>query len=360
MNYNKLLDGEILAFNKAVDACYPADDAETADVSIDQQRKLYSAMSATLAAELPADISFNDQSIPTTLQQTPLISDDIKDLPPDFSTSEVEIDTRLYTPVSDEVSTTDTVIVYMHGGGFILGNLESHHDVCAEICKQTGRRVLSVDYRLAPEHHHPAAYNDAVAAATYAVNNFSEVLLCGDSAGANLCAAVCSNHVALASRIKAQVLIYPALHGCFNRKSHLEHAEAPHLSRDDLLFYSAIRVSEQYKSQVSRFADSESSKAAGILANLNNEDQAFFRTLNPMFIDDFSRIPVTTCFAAECDPLHDDSTDYCNAINAAGRRAICISEAGLVHGYLRARHRSDRARKSFGSIVEELAQTSKT
>jgi len=225
--------------------------------------------------------------------------------------------------------------------------------------------VISVDYRLAPEHHHPAAYNDAVAATTYAVNNYSEVLLCGDSAGANLCAAVCSNHAALASRIKTQVLIYPGLYGSFSEKSHIEHAQAPHLSRDDLVFYSAIRVGEPYKAEVIRLAESNSEEAETILAGLGRDDQIFFRTLNPLFVNDYSHIPVTICFAAECDPLHDDSVDYCSAINAGDaasvsidcsvvNKARCVSEPGLVHGYLRARHRSDRARQSFSAIVEAL------
>ena len=213
---------------------------------------------------------------------------------------------------------------------------------------------MSVDYRLAPEHHHPAAYNDAVAATTYAVNKYANVLLCGDSAGANLCAAVCSNHAALASHVKAQVLIYPALHGCFKEKSHLEHANAPHLSRDDMLFYSAIRVAEKYKVQLMRFADSSVREATEILASLDSSDQAFFKTLHPLFVNDYRHIPITTCFAAQCDPLHDDSTDYCKAINAAGKEASVVSEAGLVHGYLRARHRSNRARNSFNSIVKAL------
>jgi len=361
MDYEKTLDQEIRTFIKEVDACYPSEEDELANVQIEEQRKLYNAMSANLSATLPSDIQFKDQSIPTTVNREPLTSDDINDPLPDFSASEAEIGIRTYSSTTDGVTAADTVIVYLHGGGFILGDLNSHHDVCAELCQQTGYQVMSVDYRLAPEHHHPAAYNDAVAATAYATNNYARVLLCGDSAGANLCAAVCSNHAALASRVTAQVLIYPALNGSFSEKSYYEHAEAPQLSRDDVIFYSAIRVSEKYKVQVSRFAECNTKDAIRMLAGLDSYDQSYFQTLYPLFAllaNNNFHAPTTTCFAAQCDPLHDDSTDYCRAINAgnvAGNGASCVSEAGLVHGYLRARHRSNRAGSSFNAIVKALS-----
>src|SRR5690606_8413257 len=82
-------------------------------------------------------------------------------------------------------------VAYYHGGGFILGGLESHDDICAELCGRTGFEVISVDYRLSPEHKHPAAFADALAAFHWtAGSGSSPVIVCGDSAGGNLVAAV--------------------------------------------------------------------------------------------------------------------------------------------------------------------------
>jgi len=110
MDYKKILDKEILAFNEEVYACYPAEEVETpelSDVPIEQHRKQYNAMSARLAAEPPADIQFKDQSIPTTENREPLVSDNSQDSLPVFSASEAEITVRLYTPPNDNDSLAD-------------------------------------------------------------------------------------------------------------------------------------------------------------------------------------------------------------------------------------------------------------
>ena len=82
-------------------------------------------------------------------------------------------------------------VMYFHGGGFVLGGLNSHDDICAELCAQTGYRIVSVDYRLCPEHLHPAQFQDCWTGTQWAARTFGDpMVLCGDSAGGNLSASI--------------------------------------------------------------------------------------------------------------------------------------------------------------------------
>jgi acetyl esterase len=228
---------------------------------------------------------------------------------------------RLY-----EAGETDTTVVYFHGGGFVVGGLDSHDDVCAEICARTGFRVLAVDYRLSPEHKHPAAFDDAMAATRYTAQTWpGTLLLCGDSAGGNLAAATAH---ALRGELDfaGQMLIYPGLGGNHDAGSYLEHANAPMLTRDETIYYMGIR-----------------------------ESMPGDATAAPLQDKDLTGLPRTVTIAAECDPLADDARAYAGRIKAAGGQAHCIEEPGLTHGYLRARTTVTRARDSFDRIIASLA-----
>lgn len=225
-------------------------------------------------------------------------------------------------------------VMYFHGGGFVLGGLDSHDDICAEICARTGFRVVSVDYRLAPEHPHPAAFDDCRTATLWAARHHGGgLVLVGDSAGGNLAAAVAHHSRGQVEGILGQVLIYPELGGDMSGGSFIEHAQAPMLSRDDVIFYRDIR-----------------------LAGSAPADDPTWALLQER---DFSDLPPTVVFVAECDPLRDDGHEYCQRLGEAGVRACCVEEKGLVHGYLRARASVPRARESFGRIeiaIEALGQ----
>jgi acetyl esterase len=224
-----------------------------------------------------------------------------------------------------EAALASGTLIYLHGGGFVVGGLDSHDDVCAEICAATGLRVVSVDYRLAPEHRHPAGYDDALAA-TRAAHWEGPLLLAGDSAGGALAASVAH---ALRGRIGGVVLIYPCLGGDRSKGSYLTHAHAPMLTRDDVLFYGAVRHAG---------AEPDDDPTAAVLHDT-----------------DFSGLPPMVTFSAECDPLADDGRDYRDAVRAAGGRADWVLERGLVHGYLRARVSVPRAAASFARMTGALA-----
>jgi acetyl esterase len=218
-------------------------------------------------------------------------------------------------------------VLYLHGGGFVVGGLHSHDGVCADIRGATGLTVVAADYRLSPEHKHPAAFDDACAVARHLVAQ-GPLILVGDSAGANLAAATCHALRHETKQIKGQVLIYPGLGGDLNTGSYLTHAHAPMLTRDDVLFYKDIRH--------------------------NGPAPVGDPTVSPLQDTDFTGLPPTLAIAAECDPLADDAPAYAAKITQADGRAQWIVEKGLVHGYLRARTTVPRARESFARITAAI------
>ncbi|MCK0141296.1 alpha/beta hydrolase [Aliiroseovarius sp. F20344] len=296
MDYSELIDDEIWRFIHETDAHYPPD---AVNRSVAQQREVYNNMCRAFFAGYPTGLNVWDERIDT-------------------------VPTRIYEP-NDPKGT----VVYFHGGGFVVGGLESHDDVCAEIAHETGLRVVSVDYRLCPEHRHPAAFKDAVTVVQHvALTQPKPIVLVGDSAGGNL-AASASHSLRDSVDLAGQVLIYPGLGGDMTKGSYVDHANAPMLSMEDLKFYNQIRFTT---------------------APVGPDP-----TAAPLEDTDFSNLPQTVSITAECDPLADDGGTYRDAIQKAGGKAVWFNEKGLVHGYLRARHQSKRARDSFDRINREIA-----
>jgi acetyl esterase len=300
-DYQKLIDAETWAFIERTNAFYPED---TGERTVAEQRAIYDRMCREFHAGYPDGVVAHTSSIPTPTHDIPI---------------------RIYRAGEPGAA----VVIYFHGGGSILGGLESHDDVCAELCARTGFEVVSVDYRLAPEHVHPAHFDDAMSAFEWAAATYAcHILLCGDSAGGNLAAAV--SHATRGHKTKpaGQVLIYPALGGDMSRGSYVAHAQAPMLTTSDLHFYEQVRT-------------------GGV-------DRTGDITMAPLADADFAYLPPTVVFTAECDPLSSDGEAYRDRLVAAGGRAFWLEEDGLVHGYLRGRHTVGRARSSFTRIVDAL------
>ena len=300
-DYSKIIDAETWAFIERTNSFYPP---ETVDFTILQQRTVYGDLCRAFFAGYPPGVDVETTAIEAGDQAIPV---------------------RIYRAADADPAAT---VLYFHGGGFILGGLDSHDDICAELCHRTGYDVASVDYRLAPEHRHPAAYDDALAAFHWARQTWGRpILLCGDSAGGNLAAAVAHATRGAGGPI-GQVLIYPGLGGDRSRGSYIAHANAPMLTVRDVLFYRDIRAR-------SRGGDDDP-------------------TAEPLKATDFSGLPPTVVITAQCDPLSSDGEAYRDRILAAGGRAFWHEEPGLVHGHLRARHTVGRARESFSRIVEAV------
>ena len=296
-DYAALIDAETWAFIEGTNSHYPPD---AIGHSIEQQRAVYDRMCRQFFAGYPHGVTAETTVIALPDRAIPI---------------------RIYRTAAPEAA---AMVLYFHGGGFMLGGLDSHDDVCAELCARSGYEVVSVDYRLAPEHRHPAAFDDAVAAFEWAAATSKRaILVCGDSAGGNLAAAVSHAARGHARAPVGQVLIYPMLGNARGGPSYREHAEAPMLTLRDLDFYATIR-------------------GAGPAGDFS---------LYPLADADFSRLPPTVVVTAECDPLSCDGQTYRDRIIAAGGKAWWYEEPGLVHGYLRARHTVGRARAGFSRIV---------
>ena len=296
----EITDPEVLDFIARTDSFYPPN---TADSPIAEQRRVYDEMCAAFRQPRPAGVVVTDETIDGPGGPIPQ---------------------RRYVPASAGRVT----VVYFHGGGFIVGGLDSHDDVCAEIAAGTGCPVVSVDYRLCPEHIHPAAYDDSLAAARAALAD-GPVLLAGDSAGGNLAAAVAQTLKGAA--IKGQVLIYPGLGGeGLGLPSYTECAEAPLLTIRDVRFYRDVRAGGKPP----------------------EGDATFF----PLAARDFSGLARCFISAAGVDPLRDDGVEYDRCLVGAGVEAYCAVEPQLPHGYLRARTTSHRARAAFGRILDAIRE----
>lgn len=295
MDYDTLIDAETWAFIRKTEEHFPP---ETTRLSIAEQREIYDHMCRAFFAGYPDGISVRDDMVG-------------------------EIPLRIYEP-----DQPDGTVTFFHGGGFVVGGLDSHDDVCAEICQRTGLRVVSADYRLCPEHPHPAAFEDAWEVAQYVSRTWPGVIvLAGDSAGGNLAAAVAHKargHIEIAG----QVLVYPGLGGDIEQGSYLRHANAPMLTLDDVKFYMSVRY--------------------------GGADGPVDPTSAPLSDSDFSGLPSTVVITAQCDPLSDDGGAYRDRILAAGGKAHWIEEPGLVHGYLRGRSSVTRARHSFDRIIHAI------
>jgi acetyl esterase len=302
-------DPEVVAFIERTLAFYPAD---TFGHTIAQNRALYDRYAAAFRAPRPAGIHVEDFAISA-------------EGPPRL------IPARAYRKASSAAG--DVAVLYCHGGSFMLGGLDSHDDVCAELAEKTGLEVISIDYRLAPEHLHPALLDDAEAGYLDVIGRHRRVIVAGDSAGGNLAAALClrcraRGHVQPAG----QVLIYPGLGGDANTGSYLENASAPLLSREETLHSAKIRSGDRARDEIS--------------------DPEFF----PLRASDFAGLAPAFVVTADIDPVRDDGRNYVERLKAEGIAAELRNEPQLVHGYLRARNSSKRAAASFQAICAALSR----
>ena len=296
-----LKDPEILAYIARSENFYPPD---CVDFPVEEQRRYYDALCADFRQARPAGVSVSEESLPGPAG--PMAA-------------------RRYRPPEQRHR---ALLVYLHGGGFILGSLDSHDDVCAELCARVGLEVVALDYRLCPEHPHPAPFEDALAAFRLLAAEGRPVILGGDSAGGNLAAAVAMASRDEAVKPKGQLLIYPALGGDEISESYESEGDAPMLTRADIDYYTGIHAGG------GGFRDDP--------------------TFAPLAARSYQGLPPAAIFVAEIDPLRDDGLHYAERLNAAGIEAEFSLEEQLVHGYLRARSMSARAKAAFTRICEGL------
>ncbi|MBZ8141791.1 acetyl hydrolase [Rubrivivax gelatinosus] len=218
---------------------------------------------------------------------------------------------RLYRPAQGRLA----LLVYFHGGGWTIGDLDTHDVVCRTLALASGCAVLAVDYRLAPEHRFPAAVDDAVAAVRWARREAAalgvdpaRVAVGGDSAGGNLAAVA-----AIAARdahdpLAAQLLIYPVTDMRALAPSHTTNGQGYLLTNDSIVWFRG-----HYLPDEALWSDWRAS---------------------PLLAADLTRLPRALVLTAGYDPLRDEGLQYADALSAAGNRVQYVCFERQIHGFV--------------------------
>lgn len=223
------------------------------------------------------------------------------------------IPVRIYSPAG---SGPFPVLLNFHGGGWVIGDLDTADGVCRELCNRIGCVVMSVDYRLAPEHRFPAAVDDCFAATRWAAEHASEfngdakrIAVTGESAGANLAAVVCQlARDSGGPTIKFQLLAYPVTDADLDTGSYRANGEGYLLTKDGMAWFW-----DQY---CPKHSDRTNPKAA------------------PLRAKNFNALPAALVMTAEFDPLRDEGAAYTEKLKAAGGAAEYVCFDGLIHDFL--------------------------
>ena len=230
----------------------------------------------------------------------------------DIDVAGAKVHLRMYTPKSG--NGPFPVIVYYHGGGFVIANLDVYNASAQGLAEQVGAVVVSVAYRLAPEHKFPTAHNDAYAAYEWVTKNAAsikgdpkKIAVVGESAGGNLAA-----NVAIMARDKKitaplhEVLVYPIAQSDMNTESYKKYAAAKPLNKPMMGWFT--------KHYLNNMGEAKDPRISLINANLKG-------------------LPATTIITAEIDPLHDDGTQLADKLSAAGVKVDSKNFTGVTHEF---------------------------
>ncbi len=239
---------------------------------------------------------------------------------------------RLYTPEGDGPL---PVLVFFHGGGWVVGNLESHDATCRALANAAGCITLAVDYRLAPEHKFPAAPEDCYEATKWAVLNAAalggdpqRVAVGGDSAGGNLAAAVAlMSGDRGAPSLAYQLLLYPVTNHSFDTESCKQNGEDYLLTKDSMVWFW-----DHY---------------------LENDEAGNAPYASPLQAKYVNSPPPGLVITAEFDPLRDEGEAYGKRLQDAGADIKISRYDGTIHGFFSFFH-LDAQKKALAEVAEEL------
>jgi acetyl esterase len=234
---------------------------------------------------------------------------------------------RRYEPEDPEVG----IIVFAHGGGWVLGTLDDCDPLCRRLVEATSCVLLSVDYRLAPEHPFPAAVDDVLDATTWASARWPEqpLLLVGESAGANLAAAAALRCVDdSATVLNGQVLIYPVTDNDFETPSYRAHGESPFLTREDMEWFWR------------HYAPTDDVRRHPWVSLVGA----------PLAAD---IAPAVVVLAGQ-DPLHDEGGAYADALRRAGVPVTVHDYGDMPHGFLSMLDALPAAEAPFAELALEI------
>jgi acetyl esterase len=222
---------------------------------------------------------------------------------------------RIYRPRATRAL---PALIYMHGGGWVVGSIDSHDSITAALAADTPCIVISVDYARAPEHPFPAAMDDCRAVVEWTFDNAESIgadsgaiFVGGDSAGGNLAAAMTLAFRDSARRLRGQLLLYPCVDVDFSRPSYRSEANAPYLKAAEMIWF------------WNQYCPVETQRENPLAV--------------PMRVGSFTGLPPAFIVVAEHDPLRDDGDAYARSLKAAGIPVTFRPGAGLIHGFVRAR-----------------------
>jgi len=241
-----------------------------------------------------------------------------------------DIPVRVYTP-HDAIGGDAPLLLWLHGGGWVIGDLDTADATARALANRSGAVVVSVDYRLAPEHRAPAALDDALTVLAWSVENgellgidAGRVAVGGDSAGGNLAASLCLRvRDEFGPDIDFQLLVYPVVDCTLSQPSMEENAEGYFLTKDAMAWF------------VDHY-----------LGDVDPKDPS----VSPLLAESLADLPPALVITAEYDPLRDEGEAYADALRDAGVAVEAVRYDGQIHGFVGlaallddGRHALDRA-----------------
>lgn len=302
------IDPGMLAFHEVLDAESPPD---WVDWPLSRQRRSWDEACARFRRPRPDGLVVTDATV---------------------SAPHGDIPVRIYRPRGQDLLPG---VIYLHGGGWVLGSIETHDDLCAELAEGAQAVVVAVDYRLAPEHPHPAQLEDNLAVldwmrregGRHAIDP-GRIVAAGDSAGGQMSASLAlwlRDHGR--PQLQGMALIYPVLGSDTGTESYHRNADAPGLTRADMIFFlDAVLGPKTGPAWTDPYA-------------------------MPLHGDDLGNLPPAFITAAAHDPLFDDAVVFSERLRAAGVPVALRIEPALTHSYMRARHVCVPAMAGFRAIV---------
>ena len=246
-----------------------------------------------------------------------------------------DIPVRIFTPAG---SGPFPILMWYHGGGWVIGNVRTHDGLCRHLCQQANCVVVSVDYRLAPEHKYPAAADDCYAATAWAAANgaaingdATKLAVAGDSAGGNLSAVV-----SLMARDKGgpaivhQLMVYPVTEFKLDTPSYSQNADGYLLTKAGMIWFWG-----HY---------------------LGNEGDGAEPYASPMRATDLSGLPPALVITAEFDPLRDEGEEYARRLTQAGTPTACTRYDGVVHGFFGMPELVDKGAQAIAEACKALRE----
>lgn len=253
--------------------------------------------------------------------------------PPDVALSvDIEIDgpagpiaVRYYRPIGSEENVALPVMIYFHGGGWVVGNIDTHDVVCRQLANEGGFAVLNVDYRLAPEAKFPAGLDDCYAVVKWALEGAGglkiiadRIAVAGDSAGGTLSTVCAKMALDQGTPLAFQALIYPATNMRHDTQSQIDFGEGYLLTKEAQAWYH-----EHY---------------------LSNDAERDDWRASPILIEDLSGLPPAYILTCGYDPLRDEGKAYADRLVEAGVPVIYKCHEGMIHAFF-----------TMGKVIDETA-----